>query len=125
MPRIWIVNKRRLLPSCITATSALMALPKRESAAERGYDSRWRRAREHFLAKHPLCRACSDRGITKLAEVVDHVTPHRGDRKLFWDSSNWQPLCKHCHDSWKQRVESGGYVGCDLRGVPAGKAGWA
>ena len=32
------------------------------------------------------------------ATVVDHVTPHRGDKKLFWDESNWQALCKRCHD---------------------------
>ena len=32
------------------------------------------------------------------ATVVDHVIPHRGDRKLFWDEQNWQPLCKECHD---------------------------
>lgn len=33
------------------------------------------------------------------AEVVDHIVPHRGDEKLFWDESNWQALCKRCHDS--------------------------
>ncbi|MGM9590559.1 MAG: HNH endonuclease signature motif containing protein, partial [Faecousia sp.] len=32
------------------------------------------------------------------ATVVDHIIPHRGDRKLFWDESNWQPLCKDCHN---------------------------
>ena len=32
------------------------------------------------------------------ATVVDHIVPHRGDKKLFWDQSNWQPLCKEHHD---------------------------
>lgn len=34
------------------------------------------------------------------AVVVDHIIPHRGDFDfLFWEStSNWQPLCKSCHD---------------------------
>ena len=32
------------------------------------------------------------------ATVVDHIKPHRGDAKLFWDETNWQPLCKSCHD---------------------------
>ena len=32
------------------------------------------------------------------ATVVDHIIPHRGDRILFWDQNNWQPLCKPCHD---------------------------
>ena len=30
--------------------------------------------------------------------VVDHIIPHRGDQKLFWDQNNWQSLCKSCHD---------------------------
>ena len=32
------------------------------------------------------------------ATVVDHIVPHRGDPKLFWDTDNWQALCKQCHD---------------------------
>jgi 5-methylcytosine-specific restriction protein A len=32
------------------------------------------------------------------AEVVDHVTPHRGNRETFWNQENWQSLCKQCHD---------------------------
>jgi 5-methylcytosine-specific restriction protein A len=30
--------------------------------------------------------------------VVDHIVPHRGREQLFWDESNWQALCKPCHD---------------------------
>ena len=33
------------------------------------------------------------------ATVVDHVVPHRGDQRLFWDESNWAPACKPCHDA--------------------------
>ena len=33
-----------------------------------------------------------------LMEDVDHIIPHRGDQKLFWDRNNWQALCKPCHD---------------------------
>jgi len=71
---------------------------QRGTAAERGYDARWRRARLRFLSIHPLCRYCEAEGVTKAATVVDHITPHRGDRKLFWDQNNWQPLCKFHHD---------------------------
>jgi len=28
---------------------------------------------------------------------VDHIIPHRGDEKLFWDETNWQALCHECH----------------------------
>ncbi|UFX41809.1 HNH endonuclease [Bradyrhizobium sp. 41S5] len=37
--------------------------------------------------------------------VCDHVIPHRGDERLFWDETNLQTLCKACHDRDKQREE--------------------
>ena len=68
------------------------------SAAPRGYGSRWQKARKQFLEAHPLCVECLQNGRYVKATVVDHITPHRGDRKLFWDQGNWQALCKLCHD---------------------------
>jgi len=41
---------------------------------------------------------CQRNGKLSPATVVDHILPHRGDEDLFWDESNWQPLCKRCHD---------------------------
>ncbi|UEM09030.1 HNH endonuclease [Bradyrhizobium barranii subsp. barranii] len=37
--------------------------------------------------------------------VCDHIKPHRGDERLFWDDANLQTLCKACHDTIKQREE--------------------
>ena len=48
---------------------------------------RWRNERAAFLKRHPRC-ACGEQ-----AKVVDHVRPHRGNEALFWDQTNWQPLC--------------------------------
>lgn len=70
----------------------------RGDAVERGYDSRWRKARAAFLQRNPLCAECRKNGVLTPATVVDHIIPHRGDQKLFWDEENWQPLCKNCHD---------------------------
>lgn len=70
----------------------------RGGAESRGYDARWRKARKHFLEKHPLCVKCMRNGKLTPATVVDHIIPHRGDMRLFWDEGNWQPLCKGCHD---------------------------
>ncbi|MBJ7887986.1 HNH endonuclease signature motif containing protein [Bacillus licheniformis] len=80
----------------------------RESAARRGYDSKWRKARQGYLSKHPFCVSCMKEGRRVPATVVDHITPHKGDKKLFWDSSNWQPLCAPCH-SRKTAKEDGGF----------------
>jgi 5-methylcytosine-specific restriction protein A len=70
-----------------------------QSAAARGYDHRWQVARAIFLAKNPLCIECRKDDRLTAATVVDHMTRHRGDKALFWDETNWQPRCKHDHDS--------------------------
>jgi 5-methylcytosine-specific restriction enzyme A len=77
----------------------------RGSAASRGYDNRWRRARKRYLMQHPLCVECERKGKLTAASVVDHVTPHKGDMLLFWNESNWQSLCKHHHDSKTARED--------------------
>jgi len=81
---------------------------ERGTAAQRGYDSRWRKARIGFLRKHPLCVHCEREGVVGAATVVDHIKPHRGDKAVFWDRSNWQPLCKSHHDA-KTAREDGGF----------------
>lgn len=80
----------------------------RESATKRGYDGRWRKARMAYLQAHPLCVKCLEEGIPTSATVVDHIIPHRGNYKLFWDKNNWQSLCKRCHDR-KTATEDGGF----------------
>ena len=75
------------------------------NSTQRGYGSRWQRARLAYLQQHPLCVQCQNAGRITPADVVDHIIPHRGDKELFWDSSNWQPLCKKCHDT-KTREEN-------------------
>jgi len=66
--------------------------------ARRLYASaRWQAAARGFLANHPWCADCAELGAPVPATEVDHIEPHRGDLKLFWDRSNWQPLCKPCH----------------------------
>jgi 5-methylcytosine-specific restriction enzyme A len=92
---------------------------RRGTAAERGYDSKWARARVFYLRKHPLCVYCQRAGRTTAANVVDHIIEHKlkdaidsGDearitkaKALFWDSGNWQSLCAPCHNSVKQAEE--------------------
>jgi 5-methylcytosine-specific restriction enzyme A len=72
---------------------------QRPSAARRGYGPRWRQARAAYLARHPLCVQCQATGRIEPSTTVDHVVPHRGDKKLFWDEANWAALCKPCHDA--------------------------
>lgn len=68
------------------------------SANTRGYGRAWQRARKRYLETHPLCAECLREGRYTKATVVDHIKPHRGDSRLFWDTSNWRPLCEHHHN---------------------------
>jgi len=44
---------------------------------------------------------------------VDHIEAHKGDECLFWNQSNWQPLCKECHDG-KTAKEDGRFGGKNI-----------
>ncbi|WP_081062549.1 HNH endonuclease [Burkholderia cepacia] len=99
----------------------------KESSSARGYGYAWQKLRAEHLAKHPHCvfclremgmtgwspvdvvLACAERGIAEPIGVIgDHVVPHRGDRRLQFDPSNIQTLCKPHHDGEKQREERRG-----------------
>lgn len=80
---------------------------RRPSAHIRGYNYKWQKYRKSFLKANPLCAECITKGQVTAATVVDHITPHRGDQVLFWDTANHQPLCKRCHDQ-KTALETRG-----------------
>ena len=79
---------------------------------------RWRRLRAAFLAEHPLCKLCGDRGRVTVATVVDHVTPI-GAGGDAWDWDNLQSLCETDHNAAKQSRDATGHMrGCDADGFP-------
>lgn len=78
---------------------------RRPSANARGYTSKWQTESKAFLAL-PQNRNCAC-GCGRVADMVDHIIPHRRDMKLFWSRSNWQPMAASpCHNSRKQRLEN-------------------
>lgn len=90
---------------------------RRGSSASRGYGWRWMHTARAFRREHAVCCCCAANGRTSAAEVVDHIVPHRGDDRLFWDRRNWQPLCSWCHNNLKGRLEvryETGEIGADM-----------
>lgn len=83
----------------------------RPSARKRGYDTRWDQASRGYLGKHPYCTMCAAEGKQVLATVVDHIIPHRGDSKLFWERTNWTGCCGAHHSGDKQAMEATGRSG--------------
>lgn len=77
----------------------------------------WQRLRMRQLKKKPFCEFCKNKNILTEADTVDHIVPHKGDMKLFFDPENLQSLDKKCHSSAKQRLEKKGEFGCDEHGI--------
>ena len=80
---------------CPAARAARLADIDRQRLGprQRGYDSTWEKARAAFLQAHPSCVVCG-----QPATDVHHSAPHRGNQAVFWDRSQWAPLC-HAHHS--------------------------
>ena len=57
----------------------------------------WKKARVRVLSRQPLCVHCMKHDVITPAIDVDHIKDHKGDRALFFNENNLQPLCKRCH----------------------------
>jgi 5-methylcytosine-specific restriction protein A len=94
---------------CDACLQAGKGKEQRATAAQRGYGARWQKTSRAYLLAHPIAvdyfGTHGDRVYA--AVVVDHIIPHRGDMKLFWDPNNWQGLTKRDHDR-KTALEDGG-----------------
>ena len=102
-------------PSNIETSTSSTPAAIRSDAARYGAhiyaDKRWRGKwglRAQVLHAKPFCTLYG-----RLASVVDHVVPHRGDEQLAFDPHNLRPLCSTCHGritaqaTW-QRSDPGG-----------------
>ena len=81
----------------------------RLNSSQRGYGWKWQKTSAARLVKHPWCvDPYRVHVLPEPATLTDHITPHRGNMKLFWEPTNWQSLCDSCH-SRKTAEEDGGF----------------
>jgi 5-methylcytosine-specific restriction protein A len=84
----------------------------RGSAADRGYDARWRAYAKTFIAKHPWCQCerCQRSSDPLPAQHVDHVVAVSGpDDPLFWRETNHRAMAHACHS--RKTVREDGALG--------------
>jgi len=81
------------------------------------YNRRWEKARRLYLIEHPTCVECAKHNRITPATEVDHIVPHKGDPVIFWNTDNWQALCKPCH-SRKTASDDGGFRNHSNRSRP-------
>ena len=106
-----LVRDRRARGYCVRHVRETRALRTRKTTDRRRrmtdeererdawYSSRdWRNLRRAYISRNPLCEFCFARGITKAADVVDHVVERKDDDSRRLDSSNLQSLCHRCHN---------------------------
>lgn len=73
------------------------------SISNNGHGSRWQKESKMFLQHHPLCIECRKKGLFVKAMMVGNIFMHQGDPDLFWDHSNWQPLCMQHYNELLER----------------------
>ena len=62
----------------------------------RKYGREWKRVRDRYVRKHPLCERCLKEGRMTPVEEVHHILPvNRGGTN---DESNLMSVCKSCHN---------------------------
>lgn len=81
----------------------------RPSRSKRGYTRRWyKHYQRPYIAQHPLCEDCKDKGNIQPAECVDHKTPHEGKPELLYCWENLRALCWSCHSRKTRRDQAKG-----------------
>lgn len=86
--------------------------------------ARWKKLRlKCFVRDHWICQrsgvACIGGKNAPDSAVANHIIPHKGDPKLFWDLDNLETVTKEVHDSLIRKEELNGYrVGTDRNGLP-------
>ncbi len=68
---------------------------ERDPESKRRYGRAWRRIRDGYLSKHPMCEKCQQEGKLTAAEEVHHVKPlSKGGTHA---EENLMALCKKHH----------------------------
>lgn len=58
---------------------------------------KWRRFRDWYISRHPLCEECESHGETVAGVIVDHIVELKDGGAPF-DEGNCQTLCHACHN---------------------------
>ena len=72
----------------------------RPAAHARGYDKRWERLRNWYIAQHSLCEGeCKKNNVVTAATVVHHVVSVEEDPGRRLSVENLRALCSDCHQA--------------------------
>jgi len=81
---------------CDVHATQVVRFTQRDPRRQSLYDRNWTKRRVAYLASHPWCEDCLNKGIYTPAIDVHHKIRHKGDVDLFL-SSPLRALCHACH----------------------------
>lgn len=62
----------------------------------------WKRCRAAYIARHPLCEDCKERGLivpSAYIHHIEHLTPENvRDPEIAYGDTNLRALCFDCHE---------------------------
>ena len=94
------------IQGCPNLTTSRWCQAHTQSAGHHLYDTaRWKGKhglRDRVRREEPFC---SVPGCDRLTDHIDHVVPHRGDERLFFDRSNLSGICAVHHSEKTARGE--------------------
>ena len=67
---------------------------------------RWRKLSVTFRKRNPMCAECERKGLTRYADLVDHIKPTKAFPELFFDWRNLRSLCQRCHNEIGEKVRT-------------------
>ena len=70
---------------------------RRDPATRKRYGRAWKRIRDRYIARHPLCEECEQNGYVTAAEEVHHILPL--SQSGTHDEDNLMALCTACHSA--------------------------
>lgn len=97
------LSHERFCPTHAKAEDQRYRTYQRDPAINKRYDHRWRKIRNAYITRHPLCEHCQQDGCVTPAQEVDHIIPLENGGTH--DEANLQALCKSCHSSKTARED--------------------
>ena len=68
---------------------------RRDPETRNRYGRAWKRIRDRYIARHPLCEQCEEAGRITPAQEVHHILPlSEGGTH---DEENLMSVCRSCH----------------------------
>ena len=97
-----IYNGERFCPSCKKQASINYEMT-RETATQRGYDTRWRKIRKRHLQEYPMCMCDENVNNCQGQYLIANMVHHKDGNSHNHAKENRLSMHKSCHDKYHMK----------------------